>query len=51
VDANRQMVSLGYTYVLMEGIEPGASVRFDLRVSDAPHTGYRVYAQAERDWQ
>jgi len=45
------MVSLGYTYVLMEGIEPGASVRFDLRVSDAPHTGYRVYAQAERDWQ
>jgi hypothetical protein len=51
VDANRQMVSLGYTYVLMEDIEPGASVRFDLRVSDAPHTGYRMYAQAERDWQ
>jgi hypothetical protein len=51
VDGGDQIVSLGYTYVLMEDIEPGANVRFDLRVSDAPHTGYRVYAQAERDWR
>jgi hypothetical protein len=51
VDGGGQMVSLGYTYVLMEDIEPGASVRFDLRVSDAPSSSYRVYAQAERDWQ
>lgn len=51
VDGEGQMVSLGYTYVMSEDIEPGASVRFDLRVSDAPHTGYRVTAQAERDWQ
>ena len=51
VDDAGQVVSLGYTYVLAADIEPGASVRFDLRVSDAPHIGYRVYAQAERDWQ
>jgi hypothetical protein len=51
LDGGDQMVSLGYTYVLMEDIEPGASVRFDLRVSDVPHTGYRMYAQAERDWR
>jgi hypothetical protein len=51
LDGAGQMVSLGYTYVLVEDLEPGASVRFDLRVSDASHVGYRVYAQSERDWQ
>ena len=51
LDSGGRMVSLGYTYVLVEDIEPGASVRFDLRVAGAPHEGYRVYAQAERDWQ
>ena len=50
MDGAGQMVGLGYTYVLREDIEPGTSVRFDLRVSDAPHTSYRLYAQAERDW-
>jgi hypothetical protein len=51
LDESGQMVSLGYTYVLVEDIEPKASVHFDLRVSDMPHAGYHVYAQAERDWQ
>jgi hypothetical protein len=55
LDGGGQMVSLGYTYVLVEDIESGASVRFDLRVAsapaDAPHTAHRVYTQAERDWQ
>jgi hypothetical protein len=54
MDSGDQMVSLGYRYVILEDIEPGASVRVDLRVADAPadapHTGYRAYAQAERDW-
>jgi hypothetical protein len=50
VDAKGRMVGLGYTYVLVEGIDPGESVSFDLRVSNAPYLGYRVYAQAERDW-
>jgi hypothetical protein len=51
IDGSAQMVSLGYTYVLVEDIEPGASVRFDLRVVDVPHASYRMYAQAERDWR
>jgi hypothetical protein len=50
VDGAGQIVSLGYNYVLMEDIEPGSSTRFDLRVSNAAHTSYRLYAQAERDW-
>lgn len=50
VDRAGQIVSLGYRYVIAQGIEPGSSLRFDVRVSDAPHTDYRVYAQAERDW-
>jgi hypothetical protein len=51
IDDSGQIVSLGYTYVIVEDIKPGASVRFGLRVSGAAHTGYRVYAQAERDWR
>ena len=51
VDESGQMVSLGYTYVVVEDIEPGASVAFDLRVKLRPYASYRTYAQAERDWQ
>ena len=51
LDGDERMVSLGYTYVLVEDIEPGASVRFDLRVSGVAYADYRVYAQSERDWQ
>jgi hypothetical protein len=51
LDASGQMVSLGYTYVTVEDIEPGASVPFDLRVQNKPYTSYRMYVQAERDWQ
>jgi hypothetical protein len=51
VDAGGQMVSLGYTYVTVEDIEPGASVGFDLRVKLRPYASYRMVAQAERDWQ
>ena len=43
MDANQQIASLEYPYVLMQG--------FDLRMSDTPRTGYRMVAQAERDWQ
>ncbi|MBN1640776.1 MAG: hypothetical protein JXA09_06050 [Anaerolineae bacterium] len=50
LDAGGGIVSLGSTYVLQEDIAPGASVRFALRVHAAPHVGYQLYAQAERDW-
>jgi hypothetical protein len=51
LDASGQMISLGYTYVTVEDIEPGASVHFDLRVQSKPYASYRTYVQAERDWQ
>jgi hypothetical protein len=51
VDNSMQMISLGYTYVTIEDIEPGASVRFDLRVQSKPYASYRTYVQAERDWR
>ena len=51
LDASGQMVSLGYTYVTVEDIEPGASVPFDLRVETRPYVRYTMYAQAERDWR
>ena len=51
LDASGQMVSLGYTFVTVEDIEPGASVPFDLRVESKPYASYRTYVQAERDWQ
>jgi len=44
-------VSLGSTYVLQEDIMPGDSVPFSLRVERVPFVDYRLYAQAERDWQ
>jgi hypothetical protein len=51
IDDARQIVSLGYTYVVVEDIEPGASVPFDLRVKHRPYVRYQTYVQAERDWQ
>ena len=51
VDEFGQMVSLGYTYVTIEDIEPGASVPFDLRITRKPYAAVETYAQAERDWQ
>jgi hypothetical protein len=51
LDASGQIVSLGASYVLEENIEPGASVRFDVRIKKEPFVGYRLYAQAERDWE
>jgi hypothetical protein len=51
VDASGQTVSLGYTYVTIEDIEPGASVPFSLRVETRPYVRYKMYAQAERDWR
>ena len=51
VDEYGQIVSLGYTYVTVEDIEPGAGVPFDLRVKLRPHAQVQTYVQAERDWQ
>jgi len=48
---SRKIVSLGSTYVLQEDIEPGVSVRFDVRVEKEPYVSYQLYAQAERDWE
>jgi LysM repeat protein len=50
IDAGGQIVSIGSTFGLEEDIMPGTSVRFDLRVAREPYTSYRLYAQAERDW-
>jgi LysM repeat protein len=50
LDRSDQIVSVGLTYALGEGIEPGESVPFDLRVEKEPYTSYQLYAQAERDW-
>ena len=51
IDSTGQMVSVGSTYVMEEDIEPGQTVRFDMRIEKEPYTGYQLYAQAERDWQ
>jgi hypothetical protein len=51
LDASGQVVSLGYGYVLTEDIVPGAGVGFDVRVRRVPFASYRLYAQAERDWE
>jgi hypothetical protein len=50
-DASGQIVSLGSAYVLQEDILPNGSVPFDVRVARVPFERYRVYAQAERDWE
>jgi hypothetical protein len=51
LDAGDQIVSLGSTFVLQEDIMPNQSVRFDLRIKRTPFARYRLYTQAERDWQ
>jgi hypothetical protein len=51
IDSYGQMVSLGYRYVVVEDIEPGARVEFELRVPRTSYASYRTYAQAERDWE
>ena len=51
LDASDQIVSLGSTFVLQEDIMPNQSVRFDLRIKRVPFVRYRLYTQAERDWQ
>jgi len=50
LDAGDQIVSTGSSFGLKEDVEPGASVRFDLRLEKEPYTSYQLYAQAERDW-
>ena len=49
LDEYGQIVSLGYTIVGAEGIAPGASVPFDIRVKHRPYTNYQIYAQAQRE--
>jgi hypothetical protein len=51
LDASGQIVSIGSTYVLEEDIVPGASVSFTARIQRQPYSRYRLYAQAERDWE
>jgi len=51
LDDSGQIVSLGSSYVLQQGIQPGATVQFDLRVPYKPYMDYQLYTQAERDWQ
>jgi hypothetical protein len=51
IDASEQIVSLDWTHMLQEDILPGARVRFDVRVKRVPFKRYRLYAQAERDWE
>jgi hypothetical protein len=51
LDASEEIVSLGSAYVLQEDIEQGQSVRFEVRIERVPFVRYRLYAQAERDWQ
>jgi hypothetical protein len=50
-DASGQIVSLGWDHITAEDILPGSSVQFDVRVRRVPFARYRLYAQAERDWQ
>jgi len=50
LDAGGQMVSIGSTFGLEEDIAPGVSVLFGVRVAKEPYVRYRLYAQAERDW-
>jgi LysM repeat protein len=47
LDANGEIVRLGSTY-LIQDVEPGASVSFDLYVEKAAYVRYQLYAQAER---
>lgn len=47
MDANGKVVSVGSTMVLEE-IEPGAVVSFDLRIAYQPYTRYELYVQGVR---
>ena len=56
LDAQGEIVALGSTYLAVaEGMAPGESVRFEIRIHDptysaqTPFVQFRVYAQAERD--
>jgi LysM repeat protein len=49
LNASGQIVQVGSTYVL-QNVEPGASVSFDLRIAEEAYASYHLYAQAERDW-
>jgi hypothetical protein len=56
LDAQGEIVSLGSTYLAVaEGMEPGESVDFEIRIHDSaysvqtPFVQFRVYTQAERD--
>ena len=49
LDEYGQIISVGYTIVDAEGLAPGASVPFDLRIKHRPYTSYQIYAQAERE--
>jgi len=51
LDASGQIVSVGSTYELQENIQPGAAVTFYLRIAKEAFSTYRLYAQAERDWE
>lgn len=51
LDASGHIVSLGSTYVLEEDISPNGAVWFDMRIALVPFYRYRLYAQAERDWE
>jgi len=50
IDASGQMTSVGSAIVPKEGIAPGESVTFDLRIRRDAFVDYQLYAQAERDW-
>lgn len=51
VDDSGQIVRTGAAYVLQDDIAPGESVRFDVRIKYESFEAYRLYAQAERDWE
>jgi LysM repeat protein len=51
LDGSGQIVSSGSVYVLQEDIEPGDSVRFEVRAEKRSCADYQLYTQAERDWE
>ena len=50
LDDAGQIVRAGAAYVLQDDIGAGESVRFDVRVRREDFVTYRLYAQAEREW-
>jgi hypothetical protein len=51
LDGEGRIVRAGAAYVLQEDIGSGASVPFDVRIRYEDFGTYRLYAQAERDWE